>query len=96
LDDVILFAGPIEFHPSADQVVQRQLAFAGHFQADHALAALSLESGLVGARFGHELPAVDKGPFFGQGKVALGMKFFRRGVIAVGMTAGQQFLNRFD
>ena len=77
------------FDPAADQVVDHQRAFAGHFQADHAAAALGLEAAPLGRRLGHEAAAVEERPLLALGRLALGLEFLGRGVVAIGRAGGQ-------
>ena len=67
LDDVVLFVGPIELDPAADQIFDDQLALPGHLQPDDRLSALGLESCPVPGRFGHKPSAVGEEPFFALG-----------------------------
>ena len=60
LDDVVLLAGPIELDLAADQVVDDQLALAGHLQPHDGLAPFGLEPAACFGVLGHPAAAVDE------------------------------------
>ena len=66
----------------------------GIFSRTTACRPCGLEPGPLGGRFGHEPPAVEERPLLALGRLAFGLKFLGRGIIVVGMAAGQQFLDR--
>ena len=93
LNDVVLLAGPLELHPAANQIVENQRSFGGHLQPHDGLPPSGLESGPIGGRFGHETAAVAERPLLALRRLALGLEFLGRGVVVIGMAAGQQLFD---
>jgi hypothetical protein len=92
-DDVVLLAGPFELDVAAHEIGNQQLPVVRHVQADDAGAAFGLELRLLGRSHGHPSAAVDEGPLLALRGFAFDFDFVGRGVIAIGVSRGEQPLD---
>ena len=92
LDDVILLAGPLDFDPAADQIVDHHAALARHLQSHDRLPILGLEGSLLPVRFGHPAAAVDEVALRALGRLALGLNLLGPRIIAIGQAGVEQFV----
>jgi len=81
LDDVVLFAGPLEADFASDEIVDEQLALARHFESDDGLPALGLELGRLRVGLGHPAAAISKLLFGLLGLLSFGLDLFGLGKI---------------
>ena len=95
LHDVVLLERPLELHRSPHEVVERARAAARHLQAHDGGPPLGLERGRLRRRLGHPAPAVDETRLVALRGLALGLNLVRGRVVAVGVPARDEPLDRF-
>ena len=95
LHDVVLLERPLERHRPPHEVVERARAVARHLQAHDGAPPLGLERRRLRGRLRHPAPAVEEAHLVALRGFALGLYLVRGRVVAVGVPAREQPLDRF-
>ena len=83
LNHVVLFSRPIERHIAANEIAKLALPVSRHLQTDDGFPSLGFECGCLLVRLSHPFATVDEVPLLFLRGLALRLRLFRLGVVAV-------------